>query len=153
MVYLQFTGDQINPNLAKELQEPKELAAVLNWMIEGAEMLIKQGGFVKPVRCKMAVEQYRNESNSARLFLTEQVENDPEEETQIPCTWLHQQYQIWCGNNGFKPLNNVRFGKAIRTQYTVQKTRPWFGDRKINCYLGIQPQEGSELDIELRRET
>ena len=148
-----FEAGEQNPNLGKELQQPEELAGVLNWMIEGAEMLTRNGGFITPERCKVAVEQYRDESNSARLFLKEMVEFDTEYNVKIPCTWLHQQYQDWCKNNGFKPLNNVHFAKAIWTQYRVQKTRPRFGERKLTAYLGIKPQADSELDIVLRNWT
>lgn len=145
-----FSEEQINPNLTKELRQPEELAGILNWMIEGAEMLIKNNGFIHPEKCKLALKKYRDESSSARLFLNEQIEEDLERDNiKLPCTFLHEQYQLWCKSNGFKPFNNVNFGKAIWTQYHVQKVRPMFGDKKLTAYMGIKPQDGSELDIAL----
>ena len=148
-----FTGDKCNPNLARELQTPDELAGILNWMLEGAEILEKDGKFIEPEICKQALEQYRNESDSARLYLQEMVEPDPDNTCQIPCTWLHQQYQNWCDNNGFKAKNNVHFGQILKQIYCVQKSRPWFGFKKINVYLGIKPQEGSELSENFQKWT
>ena len=145
----QFKGDDQNPNLAAELRCPKELAGILNWMIEGAEMLVKNNGFVKPKRCDDAISQYRDESNSARLFLKDQLEEDASKQVAIPCTWLHQQYQIWCKANGFKHFNNVRFGKVIRTQYVVTKTRPRIEEKRVMCYFGMKPIDGTEVGTNL----
>lgn len=144
-----FEGKNLNPNLAEELQQPDELAGVLNWMLEGAESLISNGGFIKPARCDSALNKFRNESSSVRLFLIEQIDKDESMETKIPCTWLHQQYQLWCKANGFKPFNNVHFGKMIWTQYEIKRTRPWFGLVRLTAYLGIKPQENCELDTAL----
>ncbi len=152
-----FTGNKQNTNLAKELQQPEELAGILNWMLEGAEILEKSKGFIEPNICKNALDKYRDESDSVRMFLTEMMEIDPDGETenacQIPCTWLHQQYQKWCDENGFKAKNNVHFGQTVFQLYPVQKSRPWFGERKVNVYVGMKPQEGSEIFGELKKWT
>ena len=141
-----FSGDEQNPSLSRELQEPKELAGILNWMIEGAEILRENGGFIRPTRSVNAIEQYRNESSSARLYLIDQVEIDGTRSCPISTTWLHQQYQKYCADNGFKPLNNVHFGKTLRTLYHVQKIRISINGTKTMCYSGIRPQPNSELD-------
>jgi len=148
-----FTGDKQNTNLSKELQQPDELAGILNWMIEGAEILEKMGRFTEPKKCKTALENYRDESDSARLFLRDNFEHDPENDTPIPCTWLHQQYQNWCNQNGFKAKNNVHFGHSVNQLFTVSKSRPYFGTRKINVYVGLKFQEGSEIEQELEKWT
>ena len=148
-----FMGDNQNTNLAKELQQADELAGILNWMIEGAEILEKEGCFIQPEKCKTALDQYRNESDSARLFVLEHIEDDPGQDVQIPCTWLHQKYQEWCNSNGFKPKNNVHFGRSLMQVHYVQKSRPYFGMKKMNVYVGIKFQEGSEFEQELEKWT
>lgn len=145
----QFKGDAQNPGLCKELQGPDELAGVLNWMIEGAEMLARDGRFIEPDRCREALGQYRDESNSARMYLNDQIETDGSNMVAIPCTWLHGQYQIWCKANGFRPLNNVHFGKVLVSQYNAKKSRPTIGEKRFMCYDGIKPLEGTELDVNL----
>jgi P4 family phage/plasmid primase-like protien len=140
-----FQGDKINTNLTKELQTPDELAGILNWMLEGAEILEKSGRFVEPEICKNALNKYRDESDSARMFCQELLEIDTENVCQMPCTWLHGQYQDWCKDNGFKAKNNVHFGQTLNQLYCVQKSRPYFGLKKINVYLGIKPQQDTEL--------
>ncbi len=149
-----FKGEQQNINLAKELQEPQELAGILNWMIEGAQILEARGGFIEPEKCKNAIERYRDESDSARLFLRDNLEPEKEEDsTKIPCTWLHQQYQKWCDNNGFKAKNNVHFGQSVHQMFSVSKSRPYYGNTKINVYVGLKFQNGSEIEQEFQKWT
>ncbi|RLC76016.1 MAG: hypothetical protein DRJ03_29370 [Chloroflexi bacterium] len=140
-----FEGQQINPNLGKELQEPKELAGILNWMVEGAEMLIKDDGFIRPRRSNVALEKYRDESNSARLFLKETVEVAEDE---IGCRDLYESYQKWCEAEGFKPRNSTNFGKQIAASYKVEKVRKYDGGSKRYFYQGITLQAGATLGQE-----
>ena len=160
-----FMGEDCDINLAKKLQEPKELAGVLNWMLRGAVSLMVNEEFV---RCDVAVKElneYRDNSNTVRLFLNDNVElAECSDETRIPCTPLHKWYSDYCEQNGFKPKNNVNFGHSVFGLFGrpdgvkmgayddiqgVQKSRVWVNDRKVNVYIGIKPQAGSVVAAEL----
>lgn len=139
-------GDNLDPDIGKKLQQPKVLATVLNWMIKGAEMLLKNDGFIKPKSSVLAVEEYREESNTARLFFAEMLEVDKTCSVVIPCTWLHLQYQRWCEDNGFKkPMNNVYFGRNLRTQCGHSRSRTKVNGRKMTVYTGIALQDDTEI--------
>lgn len=144
-----FTGNDIDIDLTEKLQKPKELSGILNWMIEGAKMLENQRKFTQPEMCDKALEKFRNESDSARLFALDNLEVDLTKTCQIPCTLLHKWYQEWCKDNGFKPKNNIHFGMSINSIYRVQKARPWINHKRVQVYEGITPQEGSEVESSL----
>ena len=122
-------------------------------MIEGAEMLIKNDGFINPKKTITALETFRNESNSGRLFSIEMLEKDEQKTAEIPCTWLHEQYQIWCKSNGFKPMNNVHFGRSLSGYLVYSKKQIFKNGKKITIYTGVRCQEGTELASNLWSET
>ena len=113
----------------------------------------------------MLFRSYRDNSNTARLFLNDNVElAECSDETRIPCSPLHKWYSDYCEQNGFKPKNNVNFGHTVFGLFGrpdcvqmgaydgiqgVQKSRVWINGRKINVYIGIKPQAGSTVEAEL----
>ena len=153
-----FTGDECDINMAKKLQEPKELSGILNWMLRGAVSLMVNEEFVKCDAAAKELNEYRDNSNTVRLFLNDNIELDkPGGEVQIPCSKLHKWYSDWCAENGFKPKNNINFGHGIFgmfgpihcVQSSVSKSRIWINGKKINVYLGLRPQAGSTVEYEL----
>ena len=59
--------DKKNKNLAEELKE--ELPGIFNWAYQ--EMVdVEKNGFVVPVKCKEAIEQYHNDPNSSTVVIT-----------------------------------------------------------------------------------
>lgn len=147
---VKFNESEQDRDLADKLQQHENLSGILNWMIEGAIMLGRENGFVEAEVSKKAITEYRNESDSARLFALENLKAVPiGESIQMPCTLLHQWYQDWCKEGGFKPKNDVHFGRSVNQLFPVQKSRPWVGVKKINVYLGMAPQEGSDVETKL----
>lgn len=141
-----FEGKSLDPDMGKKLQYPRVLATILNWMINGAKILLKNDRFDIPKVSAQAVEQYRTESDTVRMFFAEMLEVDDTEEFVIPCTWLHQQYQKWCEDNGFKyPVNNVFFGRNLAIVTPFKKNRTRYNSKRVMIYLGIKPQEETEL--------
>jgi phage/plasmid-associated DNA primase len=87
------------------------------------------------------LEEHRQESDPARLFLLEHYEHSPDSEA-VPATDIYSQYQLWCAQNGHRyPLNHIAFGKEIGSVFKsaksksarVHKTnqRAWFGLRPV----------------------
>ena len=149
-----FKGESCDIDLGTKLQEPTELAGVLNWMLQGAVKLDVGERFIRPEVVTKSLREYRDQSNSARLFLIENVEQaGPNDATFIPATMLHKWYQEWCKDNGFKPKNNVHFGHSAHRMYSVQSSRPWVGVKKITGYLGLKPREGSFVEEKLEQWT
>lgn len=141
-----FPEDKQNKNLAAELQEPGELAGILNWMLEGREALETCGGFIIPQRCKERLQIYRDESNSSRMFISEFLEVDPDNAEPVVKSQLYCTYQKWCKDNGYYAKGAAQFGQDLRRYFPdIQDIRKSFDGSKKTAYIGIRCQEGSEL--------
>lgn len=89
-----------------------EVPAILRWAIEGLDRLQTVGKFTRPAISEDAAESYRQESNPAREFLFEHLNENLE--SRIPCQWLYEMYCHWCRQTGHSfPLANAQFGKEI----------------------------------------
>lgn len=141
MIYVpfdaKFPASKQNKNLANELQNHNELSGILNWMLEGRKMLIKNKGFVLPDRCQQALNQYRTESNSVLGFITDTISEDVDSE--ISTVELYNIYKAWCINNGCYAKNNVHFGKELHRQFPnmIKLQRLNINGQRVNNYIGI----------------
>jgi phage/plasmid-associated DNA primase len=119
-----------------------ELPGILNWALEGLKRLRQDHWrFPQPAACRLALEEHRQESDPARLFLLEHYEYSLDSEA-VPAADIYSHYQFWCAQNGHRyPLNNIAFGKEIGSVFKsaksksarVHKTlqRAWFGLRPV----------------------
>jgi P4 family phage/plasmid primase-like protien len=138
-----YPEERQNPNLAEELSE--ELPGILNWAFEGLKKLELSGRFVQPERCKQAISQYRRDVNPARAFLLDNYVAGPGYEG-LPSQEVYQAYVRWCGNNGYRPLNDSNFGKEVRRALPgVGKERNRSGGRLMSIYVGIAVREDSDV--------
>jgi P4 family phage/plasmid primase-like protien len=137
-----FTGKQINPDLAKELQQPEELSGILNWMLEGALMLEDTKGFIEPDVCTKALDKYRNESDTARNFM---LENTAKGDDKIAVNLVYKCYQEWCKEFGYRAKSIAMFGKSVCGIYGDKKDRCMVDGRRANYYTGLVPVPDSFL--------
>src|SRR5262249_634720 len=105
--------DRINRNLKEELAE--ELSGIFNWAVEGARSLRTQGHFVEPEGSRLAKEEFKRESNSARLYLEETCAVDAE--GSIPKIPLCERYPGWCKGSGYMLFNEHNYAEGVRGQY------------------------------------
>jgi P4 family phage/plasmid primase-like protien len=91
-------------------QASGELPGMLNWALAGLHLLRVAGRFTEPTICREAVEQYKLESNPARLFLRETCRVQPD--ALVPKDKLYQAYQRWCRANGCQPLAFTSFSSC-----------------------------------------
>jgi P4 family phage/plasmid primase-like protien len=151
MIYVpfdvKFTEDQQNKDLAKQLQQPKELAGILNWMLEGIESLEQMGGFVLPKRCVDGLATYKKESNPTGLFISEYLKagDITNFDDYIVNSEVYKRYQNWCKINGCYAKNNAHFGRAVKKAFPLSsKSRPRLDGIKVCITLGVLEQEGLE---------
>ena len=75
---------------------------------------LEENGFVVPEKCKEAIEQYRRDVNPTKVFLEENYRLDPQT-TGASCGGVYSTYVQWCGERGYKPMNEANLGKEIRS--------------------------------------
>jgi P4 family phage/plasmid primase-like protien len=133
-----FEGGKINTDLAKQLQQPKELAGILNWMLEGIESLETMGGFCPVQRCIDGLATYKKESNPTQLFMDDSlVEGDFDD--YIISSDVYGLYRNWCQTNGCYPKNAAHFGRAIKKTFTrSEKARQTIDGKKVYIYRGVK---------------
>ncbi|MGO9116437.1 MAG: phage/plasmid primase, P4 family [Desulfomonilaceae bacterium] len=90
-----------------------ELSGVLNWAIGGYKYLKDAGHFTEPSSSKEALEEYKRETDPVIDFVEEHVTVF---EDNSPITLLkdvYSTYRHWAKDNGYEPLGNTNFRKAI----------------------------------------
>ncbi len=139
--------------LAKKLES--ELEGVLNWVIVGAQRVLKRGLTV-PAQVREATAGVRRESNSAAMFVSEAVEQ--RDDSYIAKDDLYQAYATWCKRNGYKALSVINFAKDLKralTEVRESKSKSGYVDwrgrvvlTRVNVWTGIHiPADRVEREV------
>jgi putative DNA primase/helicase len=91
----------------------KELSGVFNWVLDGLNRLLEQKRFTHCEAIKQAVEQYKSQSDSVKMFIDE---NDYKNHAieYILIKDLYNDYRVYCIEDGFKPVNKSNFIKRLK---------------------------------------
>ncbi len=90
-----------------------ELSGVFNWVLEGLNRLLEQGRFSDCQAARQAVEQYKIESNSVQMFISEnEYKSSPTRYKLIK--ELYKEYRIFCTDEGITPFKKTNFIKQLR---------------------------------------
>ena len=127
-----------------------EVPGMLNWALAGLFRLRHQGAFTQSDVVDEALEEYRLDSNSAKRFLTENLE-EATGRPGIKCNNLFQMYRKWADEHGSRgTVGSIEFGKEVRRVFRhVEKKRRGAKQKRINAYFGIDFREGAFLPEEL----
>ena len=136
-----------------------ELPGMFRWALDGLDRLRQRGHFTESTISTRAIEEYRSENNSARSFLEKFFE--PSVTGYIVTQDVYREYRLYCKENGYHPVANNMFGKAIRSIFKSasesQKTIPQMEGgiikhRRPKCYDGVQRREDVDQIYQDQRE-
>ena len=102
--------------LRSSLFSDLEMSGILNWAIEGAKRLIKQGGFSESKIVREKVQDYREKSDSVYHFLRERCEVGGANDT-VKKQELYNAYRSVCTDWGVHPVNQANFNQRVRVVY------------------------------------
>ena len=122
-------------NLKYEFSKPMVKSAILNWLIEGYTLLLKEG-LAQPVSVKAAIQAYEHESDKIRLFADECLEE--QDGNEVRTSSVYQEYRSWCSENGCYPENSRNFNQALRSIGTIVRKRPKGGGEKTTVLIGYR---------------
>jgi putative DNA primase/helicase len=103
----------------------KELSGVFNWVLQGLNRLLEQKRFSECKAAQQAVEQYRVESDSVQMFLSEH-EYKVSATDDMPLKNVFNEYRSYCTESGFKACSLRTFADRLRNS-GYQTERKAFG--------------------------
>ncbi len=89
-----------------------ELSGVFNWVLEGLNRLLKNKNFTYSESSEKAVEEYKKQSDSVRMFLDEN-NYKPSIKDYIKIKDLYYKYKSYCLEDGFKSVSKANFKKRL----------------------------------------
>ncbi|MBA3766269.1 MAG: DNA primase, partial [Acidobacteria bacterium] len=112
--------DRQDKRLAEKIIKD-ELSGVFNWVLAGLQRLLRQENFTPCEAARHALEQYRKESDSVAMFLSDEGYRPSDKFTEVKC--IYQSYKFYCLDNGYKPLGRNNFTKRLEANNIVTQRR------------------------------
>ncbi len=111
-----FDETEQNVNLADEILR-RDGAAVVSWMLRGAQRVLANGMFTVPDSSVRAKDRWRARADQVRAFVEASTRklalNAPVIEG-MAADKLYRAYRTWAGENGHRPVASNTFGERMR---------------------------------------
>ncbi len=98
-------------NLHNKIIE-NELSGVFNWVLDGLKRLLKNKNFTYSESAEKAIEEYKKQSDSVKMFL-EEYNYKANIKNYIKIKDLYLEYKSYCLEDGFKPVNKSNFKRRL----------------------------------------
>jgi putative DNA primase/helicase len=134
-----------DPDIRDKLLEPEHREAILAWLVQGA-IEWYQYGLQEPEIVRVAVAEYRQESDRFQEWLDTEIERH--ENGWVPIPTLYERYKQWCDNNGEIPANVRWFGRRMAEMgfQSIVRRDPNFG-RNVRGYVGIRLRDQDDNQL------
>ena len=110
-------------------------SAILNWLIEGFQLLQKEG-FKTPKSVQDATAAYSHDSDKIAQFAEDKLVEDAGAEVRTSVVYHH--YKQWCSDNGCFSENSRNFNQELRKFGIVERKRPQRGGEKTTMLIGYR---------------
>ena len=107
-----------------------ERDGIILWALEGLKRLIKNNWTF--TRSEDVITRYKEECNSALLFIKESCEFDSE--NKIPISDLYEKYKAWCTDSGVWPYHKQKFSTIISQEKGIELGR----NKKFRFVKGLK---------------
>lgn len=114
-----------------------ELSGVFNWVLQGLGRLLKNKAFTKCYAVSEAVEKFKLESDSVRLFIDDNGYK-PCPNSSVLLKDLYREYRQYCSDDGNYPVNKQNFKKRLEGQGIFTERRN-DGNNVLIQKLSINP--------------
>jgi putative DNA primase/helicase len=102
-----------DPFIEDKLMQPEAMEYLLKISIDGLKRVLSSKQFTKSSKADLEKEAYMLENNNVLQWF---YDADPKIENESTSD-VYQQYQMWCGRNGYKALSKSNLGREIKKQY------------------------------------
>jgi putative DNA primase/helicase len=153
-----FEIKNIDTNFLKKLKGEvpgfkSELPGILRWLVEGAQMYLKEG-LISPPKVLEATQAYREESDRLKPFLEERCYVDLKDpKCWVPANRLWGAYNSWCETNGEKyPIPKTVFDERLE-KIGCKRGRKREGDGgrsdpQVRSWIGIRFRTENDKDTD-----
>ncbi len=122
-------------SLKTEFAKPENRTAILNWLVDGYQMLCKEG-MKQPASVVAATAEYQHDSDKITLFVEEMLEAD--DACEVKTSDVYREYGAWCGLNHYGTENIKNFNQALRSFAEVARKRPKGGGGATTVLRGYR---------------
>jgi P4 family phage/plasmid primase-like protien len=122
--------EQQDKMLSHKLVE-REGAGILQWMIEGAQRVLKDGKVSEPESVLVATNEYRNEEDNIAQFITDRVFINTM--MGVSAAELYNNYKDWCARESENAMPRTQLLRELSHRLPLVKEK----SRKGNQYTGI----------------
>ena len=129
-----FDESEQDKSLKKEFAKDEVQSAILNWILDGYELLQKEGLAI-PQSVKDATAQYQHNSDKLQLFIDECMEQGNYEEK---TSTIYLSYRNWCIENGHYAESMRNFKQSLEAIVPVVRKRPKVGGEKTTMVTGYR---------------
>lgn len=105
-----FAPEEMDRALPQKLKS--ETAGILAWALEGLQRLREAGRFTAVPSSEALCRQYQFESDPVAMFIDASLTASPN--LKILKQVVYGAYKTFCDTNGYQPLSNAQFGKAMK---------------------------------------
>ena len=130
-----FEEAEQDRTLKTEFAKPENQSAILNWLVEGYRLTMKEG-LQQPAAVIAATAEYKRDSDKVTQFVEEKLEAIPSAETRTSV--VYEVYRGWCSENGCYAENMRNFNQALRSIATVTRKRPATGGGATTILCGYK---------------
>jgi putative DNA primase/helicase len=124
-----FEPDEQDKGLKKELRKPENMSGILNWLIEGYQMLqddIAQNKSINvPGQINAATENYQTNASIYSGYIDDFFNENIEKSGDAPVktSEIYEKYSAWAKNNDVSPVRIQDFVAELRNRYKVTRDR------------------------------
>jgi len=104
--------------IVREMTTPENLSELFSWSVWGLDRVLRNHKLTDSPKIMELVEEFDRDNDPIRTFI-EDMAGDTELDLKgyfnmKDTKAVYTDYQIWCNNNGYKEMNNTKFGKQLK---------------------------------------
>jgi putative DNA primase/helicase len=113
-----------------------ELPGILNWALDGLDLLERTGQFIKPRSTDDAYVALQDLASPVAAFIRDRCTRDDGAEVEVDR--LYEAWKEWCEENGQRATTKQRFGRDLRAAVPhVHVVQPREGEARWRVYRGV----------------
>jgi len=125
-------------------------SAILNWMLDGLDRLLREGGFTADRSNDKTRERWQKWGTSVIQWKARRTRDDMD--GSVVKSEAYEDYRRFCRDRGFRPVTMARFGGTLKDFPYIGDTTTKRDNKKRNAYSGIRfapgvdDVDGSEIN-------